>query len=100
MIQRLWPEYQSRGYTFIGVNIVDTESDARAFIKEFGITYPNVRDPKGVVYLDWGVTSVAESYFLRPGGAVATRYVGGLNEQALRKRLDALATSAEGTDSR
>lgn len=96
VLERLWPEYQGRGYTFIGVNIVNTATDAEAFIDEFSITYPNVRDLSGAVYLDWGVTTVAESYFIRPGGSVATRYVGGLTENALRTRLDSLLTSASG----
>lgn len=94
ILERLWPEYQARGYTFIGVNIVNTDADAEGFIGEFSLTYPNVRDITGAVYLDWGVTTVAESYFIRSGGSVATRYVGGLAEDALRSRLDALATSA------
>jgi len=31
----------------IGLDIWDTERDARAFIREFGLTYPNGPDPGG-----------------------------------------------------
>jgi len=94
VIQKLWPEYQARGYTFVGVNIVDVESDARAFIEEFGFTFTNVRDTKGNVYLDWVVSAVAESFFLRPDLTVASRFLGGLKESGLRSRLDALDAQA------
>ena len=94
VIQKLWPEYQARGYTFVGINIVDTESDARAFIEKYGLTFTNVRDTKGQVYLDWGVNAVAESFFLRPDRTVASRFLGGLKESDLRSRLDALGEEA------
>lgn len=94
VIQKLWPEYEARGYTFVGVNIVDTESDARAFIEKYGLTFTNVRDTKGSVYLDWGVEAVAESFFLRSDRTVASRFLGGLKESDLRSRLDALGKQA------
>ena len=30
LLERLWPEYRARGYTFVGVNVLDREADARA----------------------------------------------------------------------
>ena len=94
VIEKLWPEYQARGYTFVGVNIVDTESDARAFIEKYALTFINVRDTRGRVYLDWGVNAVAESFFLRPDLTVASRFGGGLKESDLRSRLDTLGDQA------
>ena len=43
-LERALGGYKDRGVVFVGVDIQDTEEDARAFMKEFGITYPNGQD--------------------------------------------------------
>lgn len=88
IIERLWSEYRARGYTFVGVNILDLEKDARAFANEFGLTFPLVRDEAGSVYLQYGVYGVPESFFLAPQLRVQAKFLGPLTEQALREQLD------------
>lgn len=88
IIERLWPEYRDRGYTFVGVNIIDSEDAAREFIDEFGLSFPMVRDVDGAVYLDYGVYGVPESFFLAPGLEVDTKFLGKLTEESLREQLD------------
>ncbi len=86
LIQALWPEYQARGYTFVGVNIWDREVDARAFLERHDITFPTVIDD-GETYLDYGVYGVPEAFFLLPGLDVEAKYIGELSEDAFRERL-------------
>lgn len=95
LIQRLWPEYERAGYTFVGVNILDSRRDAEAFIAEFGITFPNVYDDGGGVYLDYGVYGIPEAFFLRPGLLVDRKYLGPLKEDGFRKMLAALTAEGE-----
>src|SRR5712691_8158683 len=52
-IQNAWLEYRDRGYMFIGINVSDTETYARAFIQKYGFTFPVVRDQRGSVFLDY-----------------------------------------------
>lgn len=89
LIQSLWAEYQTRGYTFIGINIQDTEAYALAFIERHNITFPMVIDD-GETYLDYGVYGVPEAFFLLPGLDVDAKYIGELSEADLRERLDAI----------
>jgi thiol-disulfide isomerase/thioredoxin len=42
-LESAWQTYKDRGVVFIGVNIQDKEENARAFMKEFGVTYLNGR---------------------------------------------------------
>ncbi|MFA7248812.1 MAG: TlpA disulfide reductase family protein [Dehalococcoidia bacterium] len=91
VIQKLWPEYEKRGYTFVGVNIWDAESDARRFIDQQGLTFPVVADANGRVYVDYGVEALPDSYFLEPGLRARIRYQGALTEPTLRELLDELA---------
>jgi cytochrome c biogenesis protein CcmG/thiol:disulfide interchange protein DsbE len=90
LIQRLWPEFDARGYTFVGVNIQDQDAAARRFIAEYGLTFPQVRDREGSVYLDYGVYGLPESFFIRPGLVVQEKYLGEVTEAVLRDRLAAI----------
>lgn len=89
-IQRLWPEYEARGYAFLGVNILDQDADARAFMRDFNLSFPMVRDTDGSVYLQYGVYGMPESFFIRPGLAIEEKYLGELTEDVLRARLSAI----------
>ena len=43
--QAAWEEYEAEGVRFVGVNVCDLEPEAKKFVREFGVTYPIVRDP-------------------------------------------------------
>lgn len=96
VIQKLWPEYQRRGYRFVGVNIWDAESDARRFIDQQKLTFPLVADTDGRVYVDYGVAALPDAYFLEPGLRARTRYQGALTEGTLRQLLDELTEPVAG----
>ena len=87
LIERLWPEFRAAGYMFVGVNILDSEDSARAFIAEYELSFPMLRDADGQVYLDFGVNGVPEGYFLSPGLEVESRFVGELQEDEFRELL-------------
>src|SRR3990172_3277574 len=40
-LESLWREYRDQGVMFVGVDYLDPESDARAFLAQYQITYPN-----------------------------------------------------------
>lgn len=43
-LEQTWRKYKGRGVVFIGVDYLDTENEALAYIKEFDITYINGPD--------------------------------------------------------
>jgi cytochrome c biogenesis protein CcmG, thiol:disulfide interchange protein DsbE len=91
VIQRLWEQhYKDRGYTFVAVNMWDTEQEARRFVQEYGLTFPAVRDEGGKVYLAYGVERLPMAFGLRPGLIVEERFLGTLEEEQLRELLDRL----------
>lgn len=63
-LERMWQRYRRDGVQFLGVNIKDTEEDAKAFVREFRITYPSVRDVDQEVTLKFGVAGVPETFFV------------------------------------
>lgn len=57
---------------FVGANIQDKEPDARAFLGEFGITYPNIIDKDNRVAIDYGVWGIPETFIIDAQGRIAT----------------------------
>ncbi len=87
-LESAWQKYQNRGVVFIGVNIQDKEEDARAFIKEFGITYLNGPDASGKIAIDYGVWGIPETFFIDPQSRITYKHAGGLSLPVITAKLD------------
>ena len=81
--QRVWKKYQDEGIRFIGVNIQDTQEDATAYVQEFGLTFPNGRDPDGTITVEYGVIGLPVTFFIGANGVVDGRWVGSVPENEL-----------------
>jgi cytochrome c biogenesis protein CcmG, thiol:disulfide interchange protein DsbE len=100
LFETVYRDYKDEGLQVVGVNIRDSEPDARGFIEEFEISYPVVRDPQEILATDIGVLGLPETYFIdaeyRFAGTsntkqVATRggtvWFGPISEQRLRESV-------------
>ncbi|MGH2690380.1 MAG: TlpA family protein disulfide reductase [Actinomycetota bacterium] len=63
-LERAWRTYRKQGVRFVGVNVQDSREDAKAFVREFGITYPSVRDTDLELWRKLGVRGVPETFFI------------------------------------
>ena len=61
-------------FTFIGVNVQDQDADAQAFIRKYGITYPNGSGNAGPVSIQYGMRGVPETYFIAPDGRLVRKW--------------------------
>jgi len=82
VLERGWRANRDRGVVFIGADVWDTEPDASAFLRQFGVTYPNGPDPQGTA-IDYGVTGIPETFFVRPDGTIARHWIGPLTDAPL-----------------
>ncbi len=89
ILEQAWRRYQNRGVVFLGVNIWDTEQDARAYLAEFDITFPNLIDERGRIAVEYGLTGVPETYFVTPDGMLSRRVIGAINRTALEQSIEA-----------
>ncbi|MDO8532370.1 MAG: TlpA disulfide reductase family protein [Dehalococcoidia bacterium] len=89
-LERAWREYKDKGVVFVGVDIQDTESAARAYIKEFDITYPNGPDVSGEITIDYGVSGIPVTFFVDKEGRVAGRWVGAVGARLLAGSINDL----------
>jgi cytochrome c biogenesis protein CcmG/thiol:disulfide interchange protein DsbE len=70
LLQSAWQKYSAQGLVVIGIDYVDTESEATKYMQEFGITYPNAPDLGTQVSHDYRITGVPESYFITRDGKI------------------------------
>lgn len=63
-LERSWQKYQAQGVRIVGVNVQDSEADAQAFVKEFGVTFPSVRDTDLKLWTKLGVRGLPETFFV------------------------------------
>jgi cytochrome c biogenesis protein CcmG/thiol:disulfide interchange protein DsbE len=64
VLERAWRTYRKEGVRFVGVNVQDSREDAKAFVREFGITFPSVRDTELELWRKLGVRGVPETFFI------------------------------------
>lgn len=67
-LQAAYAKYEKDEVVVLGVNVQDSEQDALAFVEEFDITYPIVRDPNLTLYRELGVRGLPETFFVDKEG--------------------------------
>ena len=92
LLEAAWQREQrappGRGIVFVGVNTQDTDEAARAFLAEFGVTYPNGPDTK---HWDdrFGVSGLPVTFFIDPNGEIRATVLGAVTTAAqLDRYLD------------
>jgi cytochrome c biogenesis protein CcmG/thiol:disulfide interchange protein DsbE len=76
-LRAAWDHYKDRGdVAFVGVDYVDTEPEARAYLSKFGITYPNGPDLGTKVSQLFRIKGVPETYFIDQNGLLKYVQVG------------------------
>jgi len=82
-LQDGWTRWGRRGVAFLGLNIQDLRGDARSFTREFGLTYPSVRDARRDVADRYGATGIPETFFVDRRGRVVAHVIGVVSERQL-----------------
>ncbi len=76
-LQQAWEFYQPSGeVVFLGVDYVDTEPDARIYLKKFNITFPNGPDLGTRLAQRFRIKGVPETFILDRNGIVQYVKVG------------------------
>lgn len=76
-LQTAWEQYETRGdVLFLGVDYVDTENEALAYLERWGITYPNGPDLGTRIYYAFRARGVPETFIINKMGEVAFVKIG------------------------
>lgn len=72
---------------FVGLDYLDQEPAAKAYLKEYGITYPSGPDLQSAAARRYGISGVPETFFIDPQGNIAEVVIGPISDEA---RLESL----------
>ena len=91
-MQRAWQEYEPTGkVVFLGADYVDTEPNARVYLKKFGITYANGPDLATKISQYFRIKGVPETYFIGKDGRLKDFQIGPFSSAAeLQGKIDKL----------
>jgi cytochrome c biogenesis protein CcmG/thiol:disulfide interchange protein DsbE len=89
-LEQAWEYYRPTGkVVFLGVDYVDTESPARAFLMKFNNTYPNGPDIGTKISQIFRIKGVPETYIINSNGIIRYVKIGPfLNADEIRAVID------------
>lgn len=89
-LEAVWQRYKDKGVVIVGVAYSDTEAASRAFMEEFGLTYPNGPDMGTRVSELYHIRGVPETFIIDQNGNIVEFIYAQVNEQDLSATLDKL----------
>jgi cytochrome c biogenesis protein CcmG/thiol:disulfide interchange protein DsbE len=81
LLEQTWRREKDNGIIFIGLDYLDQEPAAKAYLAEFDVTYPNGPDLQSQAARRYGIKGVPETYFITPDGQIAKTVIGPLLSQ-------------------
>jgi cytochrome c biogenesis protein CcmG, thiol:disulfide interchange protein DsbE len=90
-LEQTWRKYESNANViFVGVDWVDTEKEALAYIDEFDITYINGPDIGTVAAQAYNIQGVPETFFVAKNGELRGVHIGPLQSPQLDEKIEEL----------
>lgn len=87
LLEATWRREQGNGIVFLGLDYLDQEPAAKAYLAEFDITYPNGPDLQSAAARRYGIKGVPETFFIDPEGNIQEIVIGPIVGEA---RMDEL----------
>ncbi len=85
-------EARPRGVLVIGLDVLDRPKDAREFLAEYALDYPNVRDGTNDSLDRWGVPALPETFFIDRRGRIVGHLIGAAKREQLSAGIQAART--------
>ena len=82
-LEQVWRKYADDDVVFVGIAWADVEPNSLAYMKEFGITYPNAPDLGTDIGDQYEITGVPETFIIDKTGEIAHVQIGPIQENML-----------------
>lgn len=89
-LEATYRRYKDRGVVFLGIDYLDTEAPALAYLQQYNVTYPNGLDVQQRIARAYRITGVPETFFIDRNGIVRDVVIAPLTEAQLRERIERL----------
>ena len=86
-LERFQRRHGDADFTVLGIDSRDLTSDGRAFVRRYGLTYPQLRDGDGDAAHEFGTTGVPENFLVDPAGKVRLLVRGPVSEENLDQEV-------------
>lgn len=83
-LQRFQQRHGGPEFTVLGIDSRDLSDDGRAFVRRYGLSYPQLRDGDGGAAHEYGTTGVPENFLIDPAGKVRLLVHGPVDEKYLQ----------------
>jgi len=77
-------------FYLVNLTSQDDEEDAAAFLKEFGITIPTLKDMTGSAFQAYRLASIPSTFAIGPDGVIAEKRIGALTKPQMDGMLQRL----------
>jgi cytochrome c biogenesis protein CcmG/thiol:disulfide interchange protein DsbE len=95
ILRASWQRHQGDGVVYIGISYQDKADAARAFLSQYGISYPaGSDDATGSIAIAYGVTGPPETAFINRNGVVASKVGGALDDGTLERDVQLILKPA------
>ena len=89
-LENTWRAYKDRGVVFVGVDYVDTETEAKAFLSHYNITYLNGADLGTRISQAYRIRGVPETYIIDKNGVLRASFIGPATQDQFQAKIDPL----------
>ena len=89
-LESTWRHYQGRPVAFIGVDWVDTETEARDYLRRFDITYPNGPDLGTRISQAYRIRGAPETFIVDKTGILRRLIIGPTTQADLQATIEQL----------
>jgi cytochrome c biogenesis protein CcmG/thiol:disulfide interchange protein DsbE len=90
VLERTWRQYGD-DVLVIGINTQDRSRDnARAFLSEFDLTFPNGVDENSRIGIDYGIFGLPETFFVAADGTLVYKHAGPVTQAMIDTQLESM----------
>ncbi len=82
-LEQFQREHSGAKFAVLGIDTRDLSGDGREFVREYRLSYPQLRDGNGDAAHDYGTTGVPETFLVDPGGKLRLHFPGPVGEETL-----------------
>lgn len=95
LLEQTWRRERDNGIVFLGLDYLDQEPAAKAYLAEYDISYPNGPDLRSDAARRYGIKGVPETFFINPEGKITDVVIGPVINQ---RQMDSLLAKIRPAD--
>lgn len=88
-LDRIWKRYKDRGVVVLGLNSSDDPDKMQKFIREYSVTFPNVREGGNRVARQYGTDLMPETFLIDADGQIRFLPIRGAIDDTIEQQINA-----------